>query len=368
VAGTGGAKRWASRRLAGLLERLERLPSWPRRGSRRSRLIVLAVWLLAVGGGAVLIAHLVWRDELPRSTIALGALVLVGLMILWLFGPSGWRIALTVLSAVAGLLVTAGTALDINGRLPDGPAPPGALVDCPGYPGGHHLSGYVADTQIGYTLVRRRPNLRAHVLEKYPPGCHLAFEGYCIGEPKSHWRFPERDPVWFRLAGREGYVPSADIRAGAKYAGRLSQHDCPGRWPAPRRPEITAPLERRLTGPVEIAAADPEAIEVGFAVYYPEIVGRPGSASWHQIGVDLDTSDGITATWDSRSVPGQSDRRPAPITLMAVPCLGLDFPAHDDARRNYVVANGGGPTPPTNPPPKAKLADARRIACANFAR
>jgi hypothetical protein len=319
-----------------------------------------------VAGSAWLIADLKWRDELPRSTIAAGALVAVALIVLWLFGSSGWKSALGVLSAVGAILVTAGAAVDLDQRLPDGPAPPGALVDCPDYPEGTHPDGYVAELELGYTLVRPQPNLRTKALLKYPPGCRLAFDGYCLGEPKDDWRFDLLDPVWYSLASAEGYVPSADIRARPRRG--IALLDCEGDEPPPRPPEITAPPGGRLTGPVEIAAAAPGAIEVGFAVYYPEIAGRADSARWHQIGVDLNTGDGITANWDSRSVPGQGERRPASITLLAVPCLGLEFPAEEVDRRRYVVANGGGPRPARITPPAESISGARQVACDNVER
>ncbi len=62
-------------------------------------------------------------------------------------------------------------------------------------------------------------------------------------------------------------------------------------------------------------------------------------ATWHQIGVDLDTGDGITEDWDSRTVPGQSRHAAATLTLMVVPCLGLEFPSRRHTERAYVVAN-----------------------------
>jgi hypothetical protein len=350
-----------------LLKRADRLVKWPRDASLGWRAISLGVALLTVAGIAWLIAETVWRDELPRSTIAAGALAAVVLLVLWLFGPSGWKTALGILSAMGAILIAAGTALNLDQRLPDGPAPRGALVDCPDYPEGHLADGYVASTELGYALVRGRPNLHSGVLLRYPPGCRLAFDGYCLGEPKDDWRFDVLDPVWFTLATTEGYVPSADIRAGPA-GGSLELRECPGGQPLPRPPELTAPTRGRLTGPVEIAAAAPRAIQVGFAVYYPEVSGRRESAHWHQIGVDLNTGDGATASWDSRSVPGQGDRRPASVTLLAVPCLGLEFPAEAVDQRTFVVANGGGPKPQRITPPSESTVVARQLACDNVER
>jgi hypothetical protein len=106
---------------------------------------------------------------------------------------------------------------------------------------------------------------------------------------------------------------------------------------------------------------------VGFAVYYADHPADPRSGEWHQIGIDEDTGDGVTQEWDSRSVPGQSRRRPASVTVLVVPCLGLGTPFDKFAQRTYVVSNRGGPPPPTLHPP-GDLTAAELIACTNVQR
>ena len=315
---------------------------------------------------ALLIANLVWRDQLARSAIAFVGLVVLGLIIVWLFGLS-WKTLLGVLGGLGTILVFAGTALNFGQMLPDGPPPVGALVDCPDLPEGDYTDGELTDgvvaaTRLDYAEVRDRPNLGGKTLRKYPAGCKLAFEGYCIGEPKNHWFYHEQDPVWFWMADGDGYVdgylPSADIAAGPSAEHIKRRLDCVHDKPLPDTPEITAPRRRRLTGPIEIAAAAPGAIEVGFAVYYADSYAGP---DWHQIEVDVETGDGITARWDSRSVPGQGERG-HPITVLVAPCLGLQFPAPDSVQRNYVAANGGGGVSRKSPPPES-IDHARRVAC-----
>lgn len=292
---------------------------------------------------------------------------MLAVILFWLFGSSGSKTALTVLSAIGLILVAAGTALNLDQRLPDGPPPVGALVDCPDLPEGDYTDGELTDgvvaaTRLDYAAVRDRPNLGGKALRKYPAGCRLAFEGYCIGEPKNHWLYHEQDPVWFWMADGDGYVdgyvPSADITAGPS-AGGVDYRECVHDKPLPAEPEITAPRPRRLTGPIEIAAAAPGAIEVGFAVYYNS---GPDFPRWHQIGVDAETGDGFTARWDTRSVPGQGERS-RPITVLVAPCLGLQFPALKADRRNYVAANGDGGLRRASPPPRESIPHARGVAC-----
>jgi hypothetical protein len=271
---------------------------------------------------------------------------LIVLVTLWLYGSSGSKAALGLIGAIGAILVTAGTALDLDQKLPDGPAPVGALVDCHGMPSGPYQDGFVASTDLGYTLIRQEPRFDSGVLRRYPPGCELAFDGYCIGDPKADWRFHVPDPIWFSLAEEDGFVASADIRARPKAGSVPALSGCTGGRPAPEIPEITDPVSEKVQGELEFTAAAPRAIEVGFAVYYPNTAGRPGTARWHALGVDLNTADGVSAPWDSRSVPGQSGPNPARIAVLAVPCEGLEFPYGRPAERRYIVANQGGQAPP----------------------
>jgi hypothetical protein len=345
---------------------LDRAATWPQRGSLGRRLLLLVLSVAVIVGLVLFVSNNWWRDDIPRSAIAAVALGLGVLIALWLFGTRGSNVALSILAAIGAILIAAGTALDLDEVLSDGPPPKGALVDCPDFPDG--FDGIVAPTEIGYAHLRAEPNLHSDVLLRYPPGCRLAFDRYCLGEPKDDWRFDVLDPVWLRVRGGDGYVASADLKVGPP-RGSVPRGPCVQDRRGPTPPALTAPLSQRLKGPVEIAASAPRAIQVGFAVYYRDLPGEPGSATWHQIGVDLNTGDGVTTTWDSRSVPGQSRRRAASVSLMAVPCLGLEFPALRPTTHNYFVANRGRPSAPPmlNPSPESKDLG-RQIACDNVER
>jgi hypothetical protein len=334
---------------------------------------MLGIWVL-IGIGAYLVSRHWWRDDLSRPLIGAVALVLCAGSTLAIFGIKGPKTLVTVLAALGAVVAVGGGTVKVDSLLSDGPPQEKAIVNCPPEPSDQAPHGFVAETDLGYAHLRTEPNLSARVLLRYPPGCELEFTGYCIGEPKVHWRFHDPNPVWFHALGdfHDGYIAGADIRAGPG-SQSLALGACPGGEPPPRRPEITAPLEHRLKGPIEITAAAPNATEVGFAVYYEDLPGQPRSASWHQIGVDLSTGNGISSDWDTRSIPGQSSRKPAPLTIAAVPCLGLDFAFSQDGRpsagmRSYVAANRSGPTPHPLPPPAESMSEAGQTACNNQVR
>ena len=335
---------------------------------------MLGIWILIVAG-AYLVSRHWWRDDLSRPLIGAMALVLCALSALAIFGVKGPKTLLAILAAFGAVVAVGGGTVKVDTLLSDGPPQEGAIVNCPPKPADRVPHGFVAQTELGYSHLRSEPNLSAHVLLRYPPGCELQFTGYCIGEPKIHWRFHDPDPVWFHALGNfhDGYIPRADIRAGPGPNSKIELKACPGGRAAPQPPEITAPLEHELKGPVEITAAAPNAAEVGFAVYYEDAPGQPSSATWHQIGVDLNTADGISSSWDTRSVPGQSRKQPAPLTVAAVTCLGLDFAFYEDGdlsagTHDYVAANRGGPTPHPLPPPQESMTEAGQTACNNQGR
>jgi hypothetical protein len=338
-----------------------------RRASRIQRRLAYtaAIWLVLIVG-ALIVADSYWHEDVSRSAIAVVTLLLMVLTALLFFGARGPKTALGVATAGAAIFTLGGGAFDLEGLLPDGPVPRGAVI-CPELPDGKHFNGTVAEPDFGYTHLRAEPNLHAKIGLRYSEGCEVAFDSYCLGEPKQDWRFGVPDPVWLSVVGADPqhkYMASADVKAGPA-GGKVPLISCPGGVPPPGPPELTAPTTKRISGAVEIAAAAPGAVEVGFAVYFEEIPRQPQSASWHQIGIDFNTDDGITADWDTRSVPGQSRRLVAPVTVVAVPCLGLEFPAEHEARRSYLVANRGRKATRALDPPPDSFATAREAACDN---
>jgi hypothetical protein len=344
---------------------------WSGTSTERRRLVrrlayTVAICLVLIVG-ALIVANSYWREEVSRSAIAAVTLLLIALTALLFFGTKGPSTFLTIALGLTAIVGLAGGAIDVEGILPDGPVPRGAVI-CPDLPDGDHFDGTVAEPDFGYTHLRAEPTLDAKIGLRYSEGCEVAFNGWCVGDPKNDWRFDVPDPVWLRVVDADPapqYIASADVKAGPAFEKMdwPSADECPEKLPG--RPELTAPTNRRISGPVEIAASAPDAVEVGFAVYFKESPEQRQTASWHQIGIDFDTDDGITADWDTRSVPGQSRGLVAPVTIAAVPCLGLEFPARHPEWRSYIVANHEGRQPAPMPLRPARLKPARTEACDN---
>lgn len=325
--------------------------------------MVVAGWIL-VALVAYLVASVVWHEDLSRQAIAIAALLAIAAVTFLFFGFGGAQSIAAGLAFITPLVLLGGGTLRADNLLPEGPAPVGALVGCPPLPDEYEWNGNIAETDFPYAHLRAATEFGADILARYPAECELGFNGYCIGEPAEDWRFEAPDPIWFVHAGKSGYIASADVKSSPP-PPRLLNENCPGSRPAPNDPEITSPVGKRISGRVEITAAVPNAAIVGFAVYYEDVPGQPNSARWHRIDLDVDTADGIATAWESRSVPGQSNRTPAPVTLAAVPCLGLEFPAEAIDTRAYLVANRGGAPDHNLTPLPSSLGEAQGLACEN---
>jgi len=326
--------------------------------------IVVAGWIL-VALVAYGVARAFWHEDLSRQAIAIAALLAMVAVTFLCFGFGSAKAIAAALALITTLVLIGGGTLRADNLLPEGPAPLGALVGCPPLPDQYEWEGNIAETDFPYAHLREETEFGARILARYPAECELGFKAYCIGEPAQDWRFDAPDPIWFVHAGNPGYIASADVKSSPP-PPRFLDENCAGSRPAPNRPEITSPVGKHISGRVEITAAVPHAAIVGFAAHYEDDPGRQGSARWHRIDLDVDTADGIAATWESRSVPGQSEQNPAPVTLAAVPCLGLEFPAPDIDTRPYLVASRDASRGANlTRPPSSEDEEARELACEN---
>lgn len=343
---------------------------WTRASRTERRLVYLVAICLITFLAAEAVAAWRWREDVSRSAIATAMVSIWAITALILFGSKGPKTIVAGAACIGAILAFGGTKLDLDSLFFQGPVPRGAVADCPDLPSDYVYHGVVAQTEFGVAHLRAAPTLDSGIELRYPQGCEIRFTGYCLGSPKSDWRFHLPDPVWLDVAGHSGYIAAADLKSLSTIKNSPSA-GCSATAPPLERPEINAPLTMRLSGPVVIAAAAPGAVMVGFAAYYEDVAGDPGTGRWHQLGIDSNTADGVTAEWDTRSVPGQGRRQAAAVTVAVVPCLGPEFPIDratgtaQVAERAFVVVNrppSSGTTGAEAPPSLTGAGDA---ACFN---
>jgi hypothetical protein len=168
------------------------------------------------------------------------------------------------------------------------PTPPG-ITACPATEraGRYALPIQTAVEARRGAAVRAAPALNAEVLKRYPPGCKLQFDGYCLGEPASDVASNTPDIIWNRRANEPGYVASATVDGFAP--PQLRPTSCPRGQPGPRR--VSLKVHRSHSQRLTAIADAPAAPLVGFAKF--------SHGRWQAVRLDVDASDGWKATFDS---------------------------------------------------------------------
>ena len=113
--------------------------------------------------------------------------------------------------------------------------------------------------------------------------------------------------------------------------------------PQPPPPPLSVGLARPLTGSiltgVASLVAESNGVAVRFEALYSDTPGRPGSETWHQIGVDSSPGDGFTLAWQTASIPNQGLGTRETIEIAAV-ALGSDGSASSPSNvQKVAVAN-----------------------------
>lgn len=285
----------------------------------------------ATVGAVYVAAHGVATVAGHSATVAGIGILCIGLVLAGLWGAKA-------LAFVAALLGVAGYA-NLNfltNLLPSGPQPAGALVRCPTARLSTGWAGEV-DQQVGTTgaFAYSGASVYARGTRRYPAGCVLDFDGYCVGESLRDLRSAAPDTVWYRRG--KDFIAGATITpiSTSRRKGDAAR-PCPGSVPPPRTPAFLAPLARALSGHPRLAVVAPYAEMVGFAAYFDNVPGSRGTGSWHRISVDRSASGGFHVTWDTLSAIGKQ-RVGTQVTVVAVPCLALNFPASVQSTRDYTV-------------------------------
>jgi hypothetical protein len=330
------------------------LGEWAKRG------VALVAALLVYGA-----AQIGTRVAGHPATFAGVAVLLIGLVLAGLWGAKA-------LALVAALLGVAGYA-NLNfltNALPPGPQPPGALVRCPSLKLNTGWAGQI-DDQVGPTgaFAFLGPSIYARGTHRYPRGCVLDFDGYCVGDALRDRRSALPNTVWYRRRGE--FFPGAAVTPILTHRTKaIARRDCAGGAPAPMTPAFVGPSAATVSGVVKLAAVAPYAEIVGFAAYFDNVSGNARSGSWHRLGVDPSSSGGFHLAWDTLSALGRDQSAATTVTVMAVPCLALDFPGKVQTTRDYRVVRHVGAQATIASAPEgtpaltaAQRTTARREAC-----
>jgi hypothetical protein len=317
------------------------------------------------------IAWASWKSDeaISRREIASWCLLGTGasLLLIW------WsKEALATVAAVLGFAGVTDLAI-LTDHLPDGPSRVGELRKCPRAALDTDSSGRINETAgAGGAPMRATASTDFKVLYRFPAGCTLDFEGYCIGQSVTDLGNHAPNRVWYlhkdKQDGSIALIPGAEVLSTYLKPG-TNPSKCPGQQPGPKAPTLIR-LHPRVNGQtVTLAAAASYTEIVGLAMNHEEIPGDRQSRRWHRVSVDTSFGDGFALTWDARSVVHTQHR--FHVWIAVVPCYALDFPSRKQSIYLLTVAfNGRHPRAVARGRRRSDLAfgpqsrkEARREAC-----
>jgi hypothetical protein len=245
--------------------------------------------------------------------------------------------------------------------------------------------GFVAAAAepISGVNARTKPRLSAAQVARYPTGCLVGFDGFCIGDPVVDVTYagepvPRRDGRWLRIARHRNnpfahwlaHVISGEpdheqyIAAGVTQARSLVDLErfrvsCAGERPSPTSAFLT--LNTNNDGTIGLTGNSEFGYDIQYAIYVAERTTGEGSqyrqitAEQNQRGLWRPEVTGRTLT-TSRSA----------VVIVAVPCVAPGIrPSNVDiiATQAVTMKRDGTVTQTPGAAPAFKLAEAADVAC-----
>lgn len=256
--------------------------------------------------------------------------------------------SLVAISTIAGLLVTAVTAVQVIYPAQPVFGAPGACNEAP-----VTASQVTVRTGSSGQNVRTGPATSYPVARRYDASCLLGVDGYCIGAPIVDSTSELPDVRWFRARFSHNYLPAGlvfETRGVDADLGLQTEHDCPGGRDDPgfsMLPELTV----KKAGAAVTGDFTPTGTTlIGFAtatgngkrVRITQLSGRVHHLQPLDFNGDGDTEDKAasepadtsTITFPSRAITLTDADETGTLNgtiYAAVPCLAANVPAYTGA-------------------------------------
>lgn len=255
----------------------------PPRSSKVDRLIVSCA-LVALAGIAVAVRYVLFEEgvlygeaaaRMASFTVS-GFIIAAGCLAVWIVrGRSGRPdqgggqqeskgsrdSPIVTVAAILGLALTGYSVSELVA--PNTPVA-ASVPACSGVP--VYGAKYFAVTALNGVNARRGPGPEYQQLARYPAGCTLGFDGYCIGFPEPDYVVGTPDQRWLLVHDRSQLVSAAYVLSESAES-RLGANPNPecgklGGFPQPRA--ITMFTYNNKTG--QLGASAPGAALVGYGV------------------------------------------------------------------------------------------------------
>jgi hypothetical protein len=243
---------------------------------------------------------------------------------------------------LGGVIVS--TLALIGVLLPAVPATSAEDVACPGARlRGVTSLGTAATSVVGGINARAEANLSSTQLARYPTGCTIGFDGFCVGRPVRDVTYAglpvqRRDGRWLRIARSrtpvkhwlahklsgephsDQYIAAAVVQTRSFASLSDQRIECPAGRPDSGKATIT--ISRMPDGTVRLQGRSEHSYDLQYAVVIPQATSgdkyRQITADAAQVGI-----------WNARATAQSVPTSGAVVVVVAAPCIGPSIPPFD---------------------------------------
>jgi hypothetical protein len=325
------------------------------------RILVLVSVPLAVGAAATALRVYLFQSGLQYGATAerawnLGLAALVGFTVVTWYRAVAVRRAQAgqpvemggVMTAAAGALAFATAAFSAATLLAPNTPLKAAAPACPSAP--VYGAAFFAQTveELGGANARSGAGTGYPQVNRFPGGCTLGFDGYCIGEPIGDLRAmitkdtPWPDQRWLIVHRRDELVASGRVQSQSKESdlGEKPDSRC-GKWggqPPPKVTNLTVTPPPAGQDLVALQVESSGAVAVGYAV---QLLTAPidGAYPFGRIGAKAN-GPAFEARWNPVLAAEHLSNQSGDVRVAAVACLAPADPMGDPLAKRVHLVHG----------------------------
>jgi hypothetical protein len=199
--------------------------------------------------------------------------------------------------------------------------------------------------------VRSGPGREFRQIDRFPGGCTVGFDGFCIGEPIPDFITNVPDDRWLLLHRRAGLVSSGKVQSQSRdeNLGSRPAPECAQLGGDPLPPPAVLTAKPRRGGTVVLSATSKGASAMGFALYFATSPLN-GMLPFTQLGIKTPIATGFSAKWSAaysaQFLPGQQ----GDIDVVAAVCLASTVPESGSGTALAFHLNGASVEMAPEPP------------------
>jgi hypothetical protein len=318
------------------------LPS--RLKSARGQRIVATCVLIALAGIAVAVRYVLFQHGVLYGEAAakMASLAVAGVIIVAGYLPlrmlrhgdhAHAEAAATesIVATVAAVLGLALTAYSVSELVAPNTPTAASVPACAGVP--VYGAGYFAVTEQNGVNARSGPGPQYPQVNRYPTGCTLGFDGYCIGPAERDFVIGTPDQRWLIVRNRNQFVSaavvlseSAESDLGSKPSPRCTTF---GGLPQPRT--ITQFTYNTGTGELNVSA--PGAVLIGYGI----ATLNPSSPGYVVGTLGTDVNSRFPAHLAPSVLEGYAQGATGQVLLGAAICIAVNVPVVGSLRARLLT-------------------------------